>query len=113
MPDEDGYSLMGRIRALSPDQGFHLTLRFINHEINFRGGRGNPLLVRRGLPLPTSSLRIYFASGSGRTWNLRILLVVPFPPSTWNGVRVAKVVQMPLPFQPPRGSSIRPSIPFA
>src|SRR5215510_23238 len=66
-----------------------------------------------GIGLAASSLKTYFASGSGRTWNLRILLVVPFPPSTWNGVRVAKVVQTPFPFQPARGSSIRPSIPFA
>src|SRR5688572_23169244 len=31
----------------------------------------------------------HFASGSGRTWNFTSLLVVPLPPSTWNGARVA------------------------
>jgi hypothetical protein len=49
-------------------------------------------------PRPSSSLRsppvsrsgpAYFASGSGRTWNLTSLLVVPLPPSSWNGARVA------------------------
>ena len=32
---------------------------------------------------------LYLASGSGRTWNFTSLLVVPFPPSAWNGARVA------------------------
>jgi rhodanese-related sulfurtransferase len=32
---------------------------------------------------------VHLASGSGRSWNLTTLLVVPFPPSMWNGVRVA------------------------
>src|SRR6185369_1294697 len=55
----------------------------------------------------------YFASGSGRTWNFTSLLVVPRPPSMWNGARVEMLVKIPFPFQPPFGSSIRPSIPFA
>jgi protocatechuate 4,5-dioxygenase beta chain len=32
---------------------------------------------------------VHLSSGSGRSWNLTTLLVVPFPPSTWKGVRVA------------------------
>ena len=54
----------------------------------------------------------YFASGSGRIWKLITLLVVPLPVSMWNGARVLIVVQSPLPFQPPFGSSMRPSIHF-
>ena len=30
----------------------------------------------------------YLASGFGRIWNFTSLLVVPLPPSTWNGARV-------------------------
>src|SRR5262245_25485100 len=37
-------------------------------------------------------LWIYLDNGSGRTWNLMILLVVPLPPSMWNGARVAYVL---------------------
>ena len=50
------------------------------------------------------------ASGSGRSWNFTALLVVPLPPSRCQGVRVAYVDQSPLPFQPPLGSSMRPSM---
>src|SRR5215475_7165581 len=59
------------------------------------------------------SFRYYFDSGSGRTWNFTILLVLPLPPSAWNGARVANVVQIAFPFQPPFGASMRPSIPLA
>src|SRR5262245_26082033 len=55
----------------------------------------------------------YLASGSGLIWNFTSLLVSPFPPSEWNGARVAYVVKMPLPFHPPFGLSIRPSMPLA
>jgi hypothetical protein len=51
----------------------------------------------------------YLASGSGRSWNRIALLVVPCPPSMWNGVRVLTDAQSPRPFQPAVGSSIRPS----
>lgn len=54
-------------------------------------------------------LRCYFASGSGRTWNLTTLLVVPRPVSMWNGVRVLTVDHRPFPFHPAFGSSMRPS----
>ena len=54
-------------------------------------------------------LRGYFASGSGRTWNLTTLLVVPRPVSMWNGVRVLTVDHSPFPFHPAFGSSMRPS----
>src|SRR5688572_26668680 len=54
--------------------------------------------------------RDYLASGSGRTWNFITLLVVPLPVSMWNGALVETVVQMPRPFQPALGSSMRPSI---
>jgi hypothetical protein len=57
----------------------------------------------------TISRRRYLASGSGRSWNRTALLVVPFPPSMWYGVRVLTAAQRPRPFQPPSGSSIRPS----
>ena len=52
------------------------------------------------------------ASGSGRSWKRMTLLVVPWPPSMWNGVRVLIVVHTPRPFQPASGSSMRPSIHF-
>src|SRR6266480_2263296 len=55
-------------------------------------------------------VRRYRESGSGRSWNLSTLLVVPFPPSMWNGARVLTVAHSSLPFQPALGSSIRPSI---
>ena len=57
--------------------------------------------------------RVYFESGSGRIWTFTSLLVFPLPPSAWNGARVAYVVKIPLPFQPPFGLSMRPSMPFA
>src|SRR5882672_5427017 len=50
----------------------------------------------------------HFDNGSGRTWNLTSLLVVPLPPSMWNGARVEMLVQIPLPFQPAFASSMRP-----
>jgi hypothetical protein len=62
--------------------------------------------------LNSSELWDYFASGSGRIWNFITLLVVPLPVSMWNGVLVEIVVQMPRPFQPALGSSMRPSIHF-
>jgi len=34
----------------------------------------------------------YFETGVGLTWNFTSLLVSPFPPSPWNGARVASVV---------------------
>jgi hypothetical protein len=49
------------------------------------------------------------ASGSGRSCSLYTLLVVPLPPSMWNGARVLIVAHRPRPFHPPSGSSIRPS----
>src|SRR5467141_2007916 len=76
-----------------------------------RSGR-DVLLLEEGNTLPYF-LQSYFASGLGRTWSLITLLVFPLPPSTWNGARVAYVVQMPFPFQPAPGLSMRPSIPFA
>ena len=54
----------------------------------------------------------YLASGSGRSWNRMTLLCVPLPVSMWNGARVLTVEYRPRPFQPPFGSSIRPSIHF-
>ncbi len=59
------------------------------------------------------ALSVYCASGSGRSWKCKTLVVVPLPPSAWKGVRVPYVAQIPLPFQPAFRSSIRPSIPFA
>ena len=50
------------------------------------------------------------ASGSGRIWKCITLLDVPLPVSMWNGARVETVAHRPRPFQPPLGSSIRPSI---
>ena len=58
----------------------------------------------------TSGCADHRASGSGRSWNFITLLVVPLPPSMWNGARVLTVAHKPLPFQPPSGSSTRPSI---
>ena len=72
---------------------------------------------RRGQAARLPDLRVtirepHFASGSGRSWKRTTLLVVPLPVSMWNGVRVLTVDQSPLPFQPVRGSSMRPSIHF-
>jgi hypothetical protein len=53
------------------------------------------------------------ASGSGRSWNFTSFGGVPLPPSTWNGVRLPADAQIPRPFQPPFGSSIRPSMVLA
>src|SRR5215204_3193498 len=39
--------------------------------------------------LPFPPFRPYFDVGSGRTWNFTSLLVLPLPPSAWNGARVA------------------------
>src|SRR5262245_31568418 len=36
-----------------------------------------------------SALPGYLDKGSGLTWNFTSLLVVPLPPSEWNGARVA------------------------
>ena len=56
--------------------------------------------------------RTQWASGSGRTWNLKTGATRSVPPSAWNGVRLPDVVQIPRPFQPVSGSSIRPSSPL-
>jgi hypothetical protein len=55
---------------------------------------------------------VYRASGSGRIWKCITLLVVPLPVSMWNGARVLTVAHRPRPFQPPFGSSMRPSTHF-
>jgi hypothetical protein len=56
-------------------------------------------------PSPT-----YFASGSGRSWNFTSFGTSPLPmPSPWNGVRLPELPHTPRPFQPPFGSSMRPS----
>src|SRR5262249_35815435 len=54
--------------------------------------------------------RDHRANGFGRSWKWITLLVVPLPVSMWKGARVLTVAQRPRPFQPPLGSSIRPSI---
>jgi hypothetical protein len=51
------------------------------------------------------------ASGSGRIWNLTILLFVPCPPSRCQGAAVPKSAHTARPFHPASGSSIRPSSP--
>src|SRR6185369_11189760 len=72
--------------------------------LNQRKTRGHSLgCALSRLRFADRAYNSYFDSGSGRTWNFTILLVFPFPPSAWNGVRVAKVVQMALPFQPAFG----------
>jgi len=38
---------------------------------------------------PVARIQDYFETGSGRTWNFTSLLVLPLPPSAWNGARVA------------------------
>ncbi len=53
------------------------------------------------------------ASGLGRSWKCTSFGRLPLPPSTWNGVRLPAVVHRPRPFQPPFGSSMRPSTPLA
>ena len=65
----------------------------------------------RAFGIVSASTR-YRASGSGLSWNFITLLVVPFPPSMWNGARVLTVAHRPRPFQPAPGSSMRPSSHF-
>ena len=55
----------------------------------------------------------YLASGSGRSWKCAASGLVPLPPSISHGVRSPLAAQMPLPFQPALGSSMRPSKPLA
>ena len=52
----------------------------------------------------------YRASGSGRSWKRTTFGNVPLPVSRWNIVLVAYVDHSDFPFQPPLGSSTRPSI---
>ena len=72
-------------------------------------------LVSQRLLHNSGALRpcVYRASGSGRSWNFTSFGGVPLPPSTWNGVRLPADAQIPRPFQPPFGSSIRPSMVLA
>ena len=71
-----------------------------------RVGLSSAYRVRRALA--------YFASGSGRSWNFTSLGTLPLPmPSSWNGVRLPVVAQMPRPFQPALASSMRPSMVLA
>ena len=44
---------------------------------------------RAGSPPAWPAVPAYFDSGSGLTWNFTSLLVLPLPPSAWNGARVA------------------------
>jgi hypothetical protein len=53
------------------------------------------------------------ANALGRTWNWTTSGLLPLPPSLSHGVRSPLVTQIPRPFQPPRGSSMRPSRPLA
>src|SRR5262249_34864954 len=55
----------------------------------------------------------HFASGFGRTWKCAASGLVPLPPSMSHGVRSPFADQIPRAFQPPFGSSMRPSRPFA
>src|SRR5262245_26258072 len=56
----------------------------------------------------------HFASGSGRSCSFTSFGTLPLPtPSSWNGVRLPELAHMPRPFQPPFGSSMRPSTSFA
>jgi hypothetical protein len=64
-------------------------------------------------PLRVASPRHYLANGSGRSWKCAASGLVPFPPSMSHGVRSPLADQRPRPFQPPFGSSMRPSRPFA
>ena len=44
--------------------------------------------VRTARRWSLSARVVYFASGSGRSWNCTTLLGVPLPVSVWNGARV-------------------------
>ena len=69
-----------------------------------------------GTRLEHSSLRAlatYLATESGLNWNFTTLLVLPLPPSMCCTARVDQVDHSPLPFQPVRASSMRPSRPLA
>src|SRR5207249_6638966 len=68
--------------------------------------------VPEELSRDSSTPDVYRARGSGRSCKCRTLLVVPLPPSMWNGARVLTVAQNPRPCQPAFGSTIRPSIHF-
>src|SRR4029453_12369595 len=72
----------------------------------------HPARAKAASRIAEAERQAHLANGSGRSWNFITLLVVPFPPSMWNGARVLMVVHKPRPFQPPLGSSNPPSIPF-
>lgn len=55
---------------------------------------------------------VYFARGFGRIWKCTTSGFVPFPVSMCQGVLSPLGTQSPRPFQPARGSSMRPSNPF-
>src|SRR5262245_48695779 len=57
--------------------------------------------------------RLQCASGSGRIWKCTASGFEPLPPSRSHGVRSPLAVHRPRPFQPPFGSSMRPSKPLA
>ena len=64
--------------------------------------------------LPHRRARVaHFASGSGRSWKCAASGLLPLPPSISHGVRSPLAAQIPRPFQPAFGSSMRPSKPFA
>jgi hypothetical protein len=95
------------LAVTSSREDFHL-------QVDAHAGRTNKtrpaLASRAGYVVSTASSPTYFASGSGRSWNFTSFGRSPLPmPSTWNGVRLPAVAQTPRPFQPPFGSSMRPS----
>jgi hypothetical protein len=96
------------------DLGPHWLPEAVHQQIPVAGVRvPNADAVLRDLrPLWFKKRSSYRASGSGRSWKCRTLLVVPLPPSMWNGARVLTVAHSPFPFHPALGSSIRPSIHF-
>src|SRR5687768_7754032 len=90
--------LLAKLRGAAAVNGLEDLVGFLEHERTQRRLRllAIPRTAVRGsqrshdLDQAVETIaRPHFASGSGRTWNFTSLLIVPLPPSTWNGARVA------------------------
>ena len=95
---------------LAYDKGHQSTQEQVD-DVN--GWLGDELTGRTRHRPDDRALAGYFASGSGRNWKCAASGFVPLPPSISHGVRSPFAAQIPRPFQPAFGSSIRPSNPLA
>src|SRR5687768_8427459 len=93
------YRRVGDQRPFSPAEAGHYVLFFHAGGVSAADGstrllqetRRSRVLLKKNSPdllISCSKVVDHFASGSGLTWNCITLLVVPLPPSMWNGARV-------------------------